>query len=336
MKKYLIKSLFTLLALFPAAMAHAEEVTVTIQTDPGFDNSTGIVQRMERNLSRVLSEINMAGDQGRRIVFSSLPMNDFSKKTLTQLWTNVHFIIDASEIVERCWQLKNGYMMRQIPLIVYPIGGSASEGEYREATVEFDKSGTITDFRFVFDSQLYESMERCGNVVDLERELQILQYCDRFATAYSTKDMKYLQQVFSDDALIITGKVVQTRKSEMGGGSQKVVYNRQNKQQYLANLAKAFKANEFISVKFTKIGEGGKCGAVTRSSADPNCYGVRLHQAWRSSHYNDDGYLFLLWDFNDPDRPVIHVRTWQPEYMDAKKTQKFPEEDIFDLNDFDL
>ena len=102
------------------------------------------------------------------------------------------------------------------------------------------------------------------------------------------------------------------------------------------NLFKAFDANEFISVKFTKIGEGGKCGAVTRSAADPNCYGVRLHQAWRSSRYSDDGYLFLLWDFNDETRPVIHVRTWQPEYMDEAKTKRFPEEDIFDLNDFDL
>ena len=25
------------------------------------------------------------------------------------------------------------------------------------------------------------------------------------------------------------------------------------------------------------------------------------------------GYLFLFIDFNDPDKPLIHIRTWQPE-----------------------
>lgn len=334
MKKYIISCLLLLGAMGPAVQA--EEVSVTILTDEGFDNSRGIVQTMEHNLSRVLSEINAAYDDGRRIIFSSLPMNEFSKKTLAALWDNVHFSIDDTEVIERCWTMKSGYMMRQIPLIMHSVNGTDGEGDYKEATVEFDKNGQITDFRFVFDSQLYESLEKCGNVVDLERELQILQYCDRFATAYSTKDMKYLRQVFSDDALIITGKVVSTRKSEIGGSSTKVIYNRQNKQQYLDKLAQAFKANEYIKVTFTKIGEGSRCGAVTRSAADPNCYGVRLHQAWRSSHYNDDGYLFLLWDFNEPDRPVIHVRTWQPEYMDEGKTKKFPEDEIFDLSDFDL
>lgn len=334
MKKYILSCIFLLMAVCPAIQA--DNVSVTIRTDEGFDNSRGIIQTMERNLSKVLTEINTAFYDGRRIVFSGLPMNEFSKKTVAALWDNTRFSIDDTEVVERCWAMKHGYMMRQIPLIMHPVHGIDGEGDYKEATVEFDKSGQITDFRFVFDSQLYESMEKCGNVVDLERELQILQYCDRFATAYSTKDMKYLQQVFSDDALIITGKVVTTGKSEIGGGSQKVIYNRQNKQQYLTKLAKAFKANEYIRVTFTKIGEGGKCGAVTRSAADPNCYGVRLHQAWRSSHYNDDGYLFLLWDFNEPNRPVIHVRTWQPEYMDEGKTKKFPEDEIFDLSDFDL
>ena len=142
MKKYLIKSLLTLLALIPAAMTCAEEVSVNIQTDPGFDNSTGIVQRMEHNLSKVLSEINTAYSEKRRIVFSSLPMNDFSKKTLAALWDNLRFVIDDTEVIERCWPLKNGYMMRQIPLIVSPKAGPQDE-RYQEATVEFDKNGQI-------------------------------------------------------------------------------------------------------------------------------------------------------------------------------------------------
>ena len=29
--------------------------------------------------------------------------------------------------------------------------------------------------------------------------------------------------------------------------------------------------------------------------------------------HGDQGYLFLFIDFNDPDKPLIHIRTWQPE-----------------------
>ena len=137
----------------------------------------------------------------------------------------------------------------------------------------------------------------------------------------------------SEDALIITGKVVTTKPNEMHAGGQKIEYSRQNKQQYLTNLARAFRNNRYIKVTFDKIGNGGKCGPVTRSAADPNIYGVRLVQHWRSSNYNDDGYLFLLWDFNDPDHPQIHVRTWQPTLLNGKE---LPEDDIFSLSDFDL
>jgi hypothetical protein len=148
-----------------------------------------------------------------------------------------------------------------------------------------------------------------------------------------------LEKVFSDDALIITGNVVMSKPSDMGPSKVKVEYKQQTKQQYLANLRRAFARNKYIDVKFNEIGENGEeggCGTVTRSANNKNMYGVRLRQEWKSSNYSDTGYLFLLWDFADEANPVIHVRTWQPEYLDKEKTKPFPVEDIFDLNDFDL
>jgi hypothetical protein len=113
-----------------------------------------------------------------------------------------------------------------------------------------------------------------------------------------------------------------------------VVYNRQNKQQYLYNLRRAFARNKYIEVKFSEIGDGNGCGAVTQSRNNPNFYGVRLHQEWRSSNYSDDGYVFLLWDFRDENQPVIHVRTWQPTLVIAGdgKSTKLAEEDIFNMS----
>lgn len=335
MKNFVLNALLLLPALCPVAAVQAEEVTVTITTDSYTQCPDALRQTMERNLSRVLSEINLANNDNRVLNVAGLAMNDFAKGTLVQLWDNIHFYCDDSEVVDRLWELRNGYMLRQIPIIINPQGEQFGAGTYQECTVEFDRNGKITDFRFVFDTQLSESMERCGAVVELERKMQILKYCDRFRTAYCTKDIKYLEQVFSDDALIITGNVQKVKSAE-GIMTEMVKYTQYNKQQYLANLRNAFARNKYIDVQFSEIGENGEdsgCGTVTRSVNNKNMYGVRLRQEWRSSNYSDTGYLFLLWDFTDENAPVIHVRTWQPELVNGKKID---EDEIFSLTDFDL
>ena len=337
MKKFILKNLLlAILMVCPFSALQAEEVSVTITTDEGFDNANGIIETMQRNLSKLLSEINTANDENRALNMAGQNINDFAKGTIVTLWDNVHFYCDDAEVVDRCWPLKNGYMLRQIPFIINPQGEQFGSGTYQECVVEFDKRGQITDFRFVFDTQLSESMERCGAVVELERKMQILKYCDRFRTAYCTKDIKYLEQVFSDDALIITGNVVMSKPSDMGPAKAKVEYTTHNKEQYLKNLKRAFARNKYIDVKFSEIGENGEdsgCGTVTRSANNKNMYGVRLRQEWKSSNYNDVGYVFLLWDFSDENAPVIHVRTWQPEFVGGTK---MAEEEIFSLSDFDL
>lgn len=162
-------------------------------------------------------------------------------------------------------------------------------------------------------------------LTDLRRRQLILDYVEQFRTAYNQKDIKFLEQVFSDDALIITGRVVM-QKHEEGFTTPKVVYNKQSKQQYLTNLRGTFKRAKYIKVTFDDI-------EVMRHPTNPNFYGVTLHQGYTSSNYHDDGYLFLLWDFTNEDRPMVHVRTWQPDKIGGKK---LPKDEIFNLSDFDI
>ena len=64
---------------------------------------------------------------------------------------------------------------------------------------------------------------------------------------------------------------------------------------------------------------------------------MRLHQLYSSSTYSDDGYLFLLWDFRDEENPKIHVRTWQPKYLDQSQLQIATKRDqVFTFDDFDI
>ena len=331
MKK--IATFLSFVALSAAmSMMFAQTVVVKLKPDDSFRNGA-IVRTMEYNLSLVLTEINNAQRDNRQLNMMTLPMNEFSKKTLAMLWKNIHFYCDDEFVVERLWNFNDGYMARQIPLIITPQGEEFGSGTFQEAVVEFDKSGTIRDFRFALDATVGESMEKCGEgVTEIERRMQILAYCDRFRTAYNTKDIKFLEQVFSEDALIITGTVVTPKKSDFP--QPKIRYKKQNKTQYLNNLRAAFKKNKWIDVRFFKIGDQGVddgCMVVTRSTENPNIYGVRLRQEWHSSSYSDEGYVFLLWDFTDEVHPVIHVRTWQPEYVG---TDKISEDEIFSLSDF--
>ena len=65
-------------------------------------------------------------------------------------------------------------------------------------------------------------------------------------------------------------------------------------------------------------------------------YGVTVHQKWNTARYSDEGYVFMVWDFRNPDAPQIHVRTWQPDYIDKEHGQKLNPNDVFSLGDFDL
>lgn len=274
-------------------------VDVTLTTD-GNQERSAAVSNAEKNLAAVLTEINRAQKAKVPVSVKDLQMDEFSKKSLARLWAVTPFYCDDEEVVERCWIFKNGNMMvSHIPLIITPEDEKFGLGNYQEAVVEFDNRGNLTDFRFALDAQTAESMERCGSVVDKEKQLIILQYVERFRTAYNMKDLQTIEDMFSDDALIITGKVVMKKKmSDLQSNTFKVEYTKQNKQQYINNLKLAFMRNKWIDVKFSQIGENGEaggCQGITRSTKDPTKYGVRLHQSWKSSNYSDEGYLFLLW-----------------------------------------
>lgn len=330
-----MRRIYLIMAALTACLC-ARAVTVTITTDEGFDN-TPILETMQQNLGEVLTEINSAYKDKRDINTAGLKMDDHAKNMLVTLWSTMHFYCDDEEVVDKLWPLQKSYLLRQIPLIVDPLDEAFTSGRYQEAVVEFDKNGAIIDFRFALDAQLSESMERCGSVVETERRMIILDYVEQFRTAYCTKDIAFMEKIFSEDAVIITGKVVTTRPNDLNTSNTRVVYNRQTKQQYLQNLRRAFLRNKYIDVKFSDIGsgsDGGGCPGITRSQNNPNFYGVRLRQEWKSSNYSDDGYVFLLWNFTDENEPVIEVRTWQPTYIggEGANRKKISEEDIFSMS----
>lgn len=161
---------------------------------------------------------------------------------------------------------------------------------------------------------------------DADNRRMILNYCEHLRTSYTTKDIDFLQQVFSDQALIIVGNVVRSADNNSATGiegDEKVTFSLKTKKEYLERLEKVFAANKKIDVKFTDF-------RIMRHPTMEGIYGVSMKQKYTSDRYSDDGYLFILWDFRNKSMPLIHVRTWQPA------ASVNGEKEIIGIRDFNL
>lgn len=204
------------------------------------------------------------------------------------------------------------------------------------ANTTIGKSLTLhtTDWRKVAESHpFYTEAQKVisGNLTEDDagyREL-ILNYVEHLRTSYTTKDIDFLEQLFSDKALIIVGSVIRqasTPESHYLTPAQ-VVYNVRTKREYLTRLKQVFATNRSIELHFSDF-------HIMRHPTREGFYGVSLRQGYKSDHYSDDGYLFLLWDFTDPYAPQIHVRTWQPTWID--NDTPLPVDEVYDLSNFNL
>ena len=298
-------------------------------------SNTVLKEKIEHAVSVVMTEINRSQEQNdAKLEFSQAYISKEALSGLNQLWQNDRFRCVEEEVVERLLTTRNGYQVRSIPLIVNNANGGEELG-YQEAVINFDQEGVITSFYYTINPELYSKlrMTQMGDsrheVADIKERMMILDYVEHFRTSYNQKDLKFLRQVFSDDALIITGRVVKVRKSELVPSGNKVIYSAQTKQQYLDNLSRAFRTNSYIKVNFDNV-------TIVEHPTIRGIYGVTVHQKWNTARYSDEGYVFMVWDFRQPDMPQIHVRTWQPDYIDKSKEQKLSPNDVFTLGDFDL
>ena len=292
-------------------------------------------EKMEHAVSVIMTEINRSQEKNiDKLSFSDTYIMKDAVSEINKLWENEHFRCVEEEIVERGLTTYTGYQVRGIPLIVNAASEDKELG-YQEAVINFDKNGVITSFYYTINPELYsklrmrQSQNKKYEVTDIQERMMILDYVEHFRTSYNQKDLKFLRQVFSDDALIITGKVIKVRKTEVMPSGSRVVYTTQTKQQYLENLSKAFKSSAYIKVNFDDV-------VIVEHPTVKGIYGVTVHQQWNSSRYSDEGYVFMMWDFRNPDMPQIHVRTWQPDYIDKAMGEKLKPTDVFTLGDFDL
>lgn len=149
---------------------------------------------------------------------------------------------------------------------------------------------------------------------------QIMEFMENYKTAYCLQRLDYIKSIFADDAIIIIGNIVKRKNMTANErqisleGQDVIKYNRYSKDEYIRNLARCFKNNEFINLRFTNNDV-----QWLEKYENEKLFAIQIGQEYNSSTYGDKGYLFLLVDMTNRDEPQIKIRTWQPNEVSMDK-----------------
>lgn len=287
---------------------------------------------MEANISKLLCAINQAYiNNSDAVNTQGINMTDACRQSILDGWKHKPYYCTSTENVKRCLYASENMTVRDIP-----VYSRNDDNPQRNISIAFNKQGQIECVRFAADIASYDKIMRQGgkeitDAYDAACRTSILSFVENYRNYYINMDIDNIEKVFAEDAIIITGSMMKTVIREKGDKNKlkvenKVKYNYKNKEEYIKSLRGVFAKNKEINVIFDDID-------VVQDYNNQHIYGVTLKQHWDSKskaggHYKDDGLVFLLWDFSDPEQPQIHVRTWQP--MEAIKR----EEDKLGLNSF--
>lgn len=304
--------LFFLIVLFSSSSSFAQDPVEVFVAD---FNDDALRMKLEQNATKFLTDVNKTFDTKSDSLSTTEYFSASYQEEFALLWESTPFYIPESIIIESVNRLSTGrYEMRNIPAYFVDPDG---EEHYEEAVIQFTPSGLISEFRIGLAAHRFQEIMDAGeDDIDNANRETILNFVENFRTSYNRKDIDYINTVFSDQALIIVGRVIENTGEE-SAYQQQVEYLQLTKGEYIERLRRLFSRNEWINVGYEDIG-------IIRHPKHPEIYGVSLTQYYSSATYSDEGYLFLLIDFEDPEKPLIHVRTWQPK-------RATPEDEVFHI-----
>lgn len=202
----------------------------------------------------------------------------------------------------------------------FAVSVSCSGYPKRDETVviDFDDSGKIYNFSYTINPTLHKLFETESTAIgDWDYRQIAIKFLENYKTSYNIKNIEDIEALYSDDAIIITGKVITRTKNNdriySNFSNKEIIYFKRTKKEHIEAQKKLFKQNEFIWLQFDTFN--------INVAPIKRVYGISMKQNYYSSSYSDEGYLFLLIDFRG-EKPLIHVRNWQPGEWDLSKQMK--------------
>ncbi len=219
---------------------------------------------------------------------------------------------------------------RSYPMI---FSFKSSTRKFTENVVfHLNPEGKITEVVFALETQAANDILNNKNDKFYDNDVKqiLVNFLERYKTAFALKRKDYIESIFSEDAIIIVGSVLKkaenyTDMAKMHLQEDEVRYTTLSKKEYINNLARCFDSNEYINIRFDEnIFRHAK-----PFDGNDRLYSIQIKQDYFSQTYGDTGYLFLLLDLKDTERPIINIRAWQPN-----KDDRFKDNGRISLNDF--
>lgn len=205
-----------------------------------------------------------------------------------------------------------GWELRKIRVHTYYPSLDEQSTEY--LVLDFTKDGKLYNITFAIPGYFYKALRRQGmDEMDWSHRQVIIKFIEKYRTAFMTRDTAAIASMFSDRALIIVGRVLKESASNndlyrfMKINDAQPTYQqiRLTKDEYLKRQKRVFRTQRDIYLSYSTL-------KIRRKNKQKDVYGISMRQHYVSTDYSDEGYLFLLVDF-DEKYPQIYVRAWQPQ-----------------------
>lgn len=324
-----MKNIFwTLMLLWIGLLNGSAGESIIFRFSAGTIDNRELKSKMEDDISALLSEINQAAVKNSQLNLTNINMEDEAKRRLMSLWDeSIHFMCEKSTNISKCLNDFQGFQIRNIPVTIQSNDSIYTGLRDRELTISLNRNGQITGVRLSLES--YENVNTImfspGGVADIRQRREVLKWIEDYVSYYAERNIDALNKLYGDETLVITGSLVDITTNDENDNAYyfpkgKVEYKLSSRVQYINNIAKIFCRKDNVHIKVDQL-------SLMMHGAVQNIYGLTLHQKFEHSSLNDEGWLFLLWNFNDPEKPQIHVRTWQPDQVVAK-------DGVYTLDDF--
>ncbi len=213
-----------------------------------------------------------------------------------------------------------GWELRKIKILNRYNSIKKQSSEY--LILDFDESGHFNDLTYGVLDNVYNKVEyeakNYGN--DWINRQTILKFAEKYRTAFLCRDISTIDSMFADEAVIIVGRMLKKTNIKdayqylrLSEAQPDVKYMQYTKNEYLKNLLRLFRQTEDIFIGYSTLD-------VKRKNVE-KVYGISMRQNYHSTNYADEGYLFLLIDFESKN-PQIYVRAWQPSEWDENSLIK--------------
>ncbi len=267
-------------------------------------------QKVENNISALLTELTKTSNNNDTIRLSGVNISKEASRRLKYLCKNytIHCLFKFN--VQGYLHDINGYQVRQIPVIVTPVGND-NEKKNKSLVISFDKKGTITGVRIgIEDNLTIDVFSTISSTSDLKRIRFMLKTIEDYCSYYMEKNLDALKNDFSNDLFCVyndNGKPIE--KSEL---CRYVLLNNHKDsiafkpKRYINIIRKMFCDNDIFNINISNI-------ELTRHSANPNYYALWFNidiVSNKTTQQTVDGLVFILWNFEDEDHPVTPIKIW--------------------------